>query len=66
MCLDLIKQHTFHLDLENNVIKTSRDEIAVKMIEQGLSSRKVMLQGNELLRFMEDGLGKFKSDTCLH
>lgn len=51
-----MKQHKFNLDLENNVLKTSRDEIAVKMIEQSLSSRKVMLLGNDLLRSMEDGM----------
>lgn len=53
MELDLMKQHTFQLDLQYSVIKTGRDEIAVKMAEQSLRSQKVMLQRNDLTKAVE-------------
>jgi len=51
MRLDLMRQHTFHLDLENSVIKTKRNEFSVNMVEQ--TTRKVTLQGNYLPRVMK-------------
>jgi len=44
MGLKLMNQHKFHLDLENSVIKTNRDEFSVKMAEQ--TAKKVTLQIN--------------------
>lgn len=53
MDLNLVNKHEFQLELENSVIKTNRDEIAVKKTEQGLIAKKITLQENDLPRDVE-------------
>lgn len=48
-----MNKHEFQLELENSVIKTNRDEIAVKKTEQGLIAKKITLQENDLPRDVE-------------
>jgi len=60
MGLDLMKQHKFHLDLENSV---NSSQLVLMMAEQ--ATRRVTLQGNDLSRAMEarscqEGCKRFK------